>query len=428
MKTWLLILLTVSGAVASEGITGRWDAEVAIRGVSVPFRLEFSGSGTVFGGSLFNGDIPITPTSASLAGDTATLRFDQLPMTLTATLKDGKLEGRIEGKSVDKSGSSFQAIRHVDASAAAGAPQIGGVWEIAHATAKGEKAWRLVVRQSGAEVSAAILRVDGDTGALTGRWRDGKFVLSHFDGTRPAVMEITPGADGGLTVEQKLGRDVKLTAYRVEEARAKGVPEPEDFATHTTVKDPAEPFRFQFPDANGKLWSNEDAKFKGKVVVVNITGTWCPNCHDEAPYLEQLYKAYRCRGLEIVALDFEEPEQQAELSRARAFVKKYGIEYTYLIAGAPAELQEKVTQLSNLNTWPATIFIGRDGLVKGVHAGFAGPASGDFYKQLDREYRSTIERLLAEEARPATLPALRSEPLQVGLSIADPAASRCEER
>jgi hypothetical protein len=113
-----------------------------------------------------------------------------------------------------------------------------------------------------------------------------------------------------------------------------------------------------------------------------------------------LYKRYRSLGLEIVALDFEEPEQQAELTRARAFIAKYGIDYTYLIAGAPDELQAKVPQLVNLNTWPATIFIGRDGRVAAIHAGFAAPASGEFYRQLDREYTSTIERLLAANPNP----------------------------
>ena len=109
-----------------------------------------------------------------------------------------------------------------------------------------------------------------------------------------------------------------------------------------------------------------------------VTGTWCPNCHDEAQYLVPLYKKYRDQGLEIVALDFEEPEQQDELARVKAFVKKYGVEYTYLIAGAPAEMWEKVPQAVNLNTWPATIFVGRDGRVKRIHAGFAAPASGEF--------------------------------------------------
>src|SRR6516225_145847 len=86
------------------------------------------------------------------------------------------------------------------------------------------------------------------------------------------------------------------------------------------------------------------------------------------------------------------------LARARAFVKKYGIEYPYLIAGAPAEVSEKVPQAVNLNTWPATFFIGHDGLVKKIHAGFAAPASGEFHRQLKEEFTATIERLLAEES------------------------------
>ncbi|HEX9005497.1 MAG TPA: hypothetical protein VGB07_36655, partial [Blastocatellia bacterium] len=103
------------------------------------------------------------------------------------------------------------------------------------------------------------------------------------------------------------------------------------------------------------------------------------------------------KGLEIVALDFEEPEQQEELDRAKSFVKKYGVEYPYLLAGAPAEMWEKVPQGVNLNTWPATFFIGRDGLVKKIHAGFAAPASGVFHQQLKEEFTATIERLLAED-------------------------------
>jgi thiol-disulfide isomerase/thioredoxin len=401
---WIAIALMPDASAATpNSISGRWDATVAIRGISIPFRIDFAGDGEYFTGSLFNGEVPITPTTAKFENGDLTLAFDQLPMTITAISKDGQLEGRIEGRATDRGGSAFHAQRYSPAAVREGAVlAIAGVWEIAHETVKGEKAWRFIVRQSGSDIAAAILRVDGDTGSVTGQWQDGKFVLSHFDGTRPALMEITPTPDGSLIIEQKTGREGKLTAYRVEEARAKGVPEPADFATHTKAKDPYEPFTFRFPDVNGNVWSNEDTKFKGKALIVNITGTWCPNCHDEAPYLEQLYKKYHDRGLEIVALDFEEPEQQAELSRARAFIRKNGIEYTYLIAGAPGELQDKVTQLVNLNTWPATIFIGRDGRVKGIHAGFAGPASGDFYRQLDQEYTSTIERLLSERSDAAS--------------------------
>ena len=104
-------------------------------------------------------------------------------------------------------------------------------------------------------------------------------------------------------------------------ARAKGLPEP---ANYTRTRPSAIPTRSSpsaFPDVNGKIVSNDDPKFKGKVVSAIVTGTWCPNCHDEAQYLVQLYKKYRDQGLEIVALDFEEPEQQDELARVNAFVE-----------------------------------------------------------------------------------------------------------
>ena len=110
---------------------------------------------------------------------------------------------------------------------------------------KGEKAWRFVVQQKGGAVSAAILRVDGDTGAITGVYKNGKFVLSHFSGFRPNVMEVTLLKNGDLDILQN-GK-TKLSAVRAETAQARGIPLPTDPTQHTRVKDPTEPFRFSFP-------------------------------------------------------------------------------------------------------------------------------------------------------------------------------------
>jgi hypothetical protein len=111
----------------------------------------------------------------------------------------------------------------------------------------------------------------------------------------------------------------------------------------------------------------------------------------------QLDKQYRDKGLAIVALDFEEPEQQQSLVRAKAFIKQYGVKYPYLIAGAPAEMWEKVPQLNHLDTWPATVFVGRDGKVRAVHSGFASEASGAFNTELKKDFTTRIEQLLAEK-------------------------------
>jgi thiol-disulfide isomerase/thioredoxin len=393
-------------AAGADSLAGRWDASFTVKTTVIPFRLDITGSGANLKGVLYNGDDKEFTTTAKFQDGKLVLDFAHYLTTITATLKDGQLTGKVEQRNGEVGGSLFQAKPYTapPAVSAASLPSIDGVWEIpfevGKESPKGEKAWRLIVKQNGAEASAAILRVDGDTGALTGTYHDGKFVLSHFDGSRPGLMEITSLPDGTLQVVQSGSlRNGKLIAYRPEVARAKGLPEPSNYTTHTTPRDANEVFTYKMPDVNGKILSNEDPKFKGKVVLAIVTGTWCPNCHDEAQYLVQLYKKYRDQGLEIVALDFEEPEQQDDLARVHAFTKQYGVEYTYLIGGAPAEMWEKVPQLVNLNTWPATVFIHRDGRVDHIHAGFAAPASGEFNDQLKKEFTSTIERLLAENAK-----------------------------
>ena len=404
MSACMAGLTSVSGQTGSGLPQGRWDAALTLNQTVIPFRLDVSGEGNALTGTLYNGDQKQTTTGASLEDGKLTLNFDQFLTRIVATLEDGHLTGTVDGRfEAGRYISSYPltAARHIDVPAPSegNVPQINGTWEIEHQSPKGEKAWRFVVRQHGADVSAAILRVDGDTGALVGRFESGRFVLSHFDGTRPLVAEITVEADGSLRIHLKGSHapTEPLVARRPEVARSKGLAAPANFSTHTTVRDPNERFEFAFPDLNGKRVSSDDPQFKGKVYLAVITGTWCPNCHDETPYLVELYNKYHSRGLEIVALDFEEPEQQKDLSRAKAFIKKYNVPFTYLIAGEPSELGAKIPEAVNLNTWPATFFIGKDGRVRKVHAGFAAPASGTFNTEQHSEYTSEIERLLAED-------------------------------
>jgi len=427
----------VAAVVASSGaafaqeaggnLNGRWDAALTRNGVEVPFRLDIKGDGSTLQGVFYDGWSAYDgTTSASFKNNQLVLNVDHYLTTINATLKDGKLAGNAFAQNRETSAEyTFTAVRHVEkASSAAKIPSIEGTYVIPLDTpsSKGEKAFRFIAHQRGDEVAAAILRIDGDTGSYSGTYKDGKWLLSHFDGGRPGVIVVTPKADGTLEVQQQVDRPGQaaasvasneygrgatpdgryaptLVAYREDVAKAKGFPEPDDALNHTSVRDPNEIFAFNFPDLDGKQVSNKD--FEGKVVLAIVTGTWCPNCHDEAQYLVELDKKYRDQGLAIVALTFEEPAQHAELERARAFVKQYGVDYTYLLAGAPAEMWEKVPQLNHLDTWPATIFVGRDGKISAVHSGFASPASGVFHEQLKSQFTTRIEQLLAEKA-PAT--------------------------
>jgi len=378
-------------AQSIAGVPGTlWDATVTVDGVAIPFRIELHAAS----GSFFNGDEKVTSTTGSFKDGKLLLHFDHYATTLEASLKDGVLDGQYlrEGKTAYP----FHATPFTAPEADSGAPPIAGLWDVGVESAKGEHAWRLIVRQSGSAVSGAILRVDGDTGTIEGTYRDSKFVLSHFSGARPTLLEVTPNDDGSLTVVQN--RKATLTAVRSVEARFRGLPEPSDPSRYTSVVDPSVPFRFHGKDLTGHEIDQDSLRFQGKVVLVSIMGSWCPNCHDEAPFLAELDRRYRDKGLEIVALSFEEAAQLANPTRLRAFVRQYGIRYTVLLAGDPKEVKDWLPQAVNLNTWPATFFLGRDGLVRGVHAGFAGAASGEAHVQLKDEIIRTVERLLAESA------------------------------
>ena len=403
-RIYAAMFLAIAPALAqsqpgSASLAGLWDATITTNAgktntSEIPFKFELSGSGSNVAGSFFNGDDKLTSTSGTFEKGALVLNWDYYGSKLDATLKDGVLDGTYSGAGRRKTPVAFHARRASSVTEDSGsAPAIAGVWEIPARGSKGESTWRFIVQQSGAKVSAAVLRIDGDTGAFTGSYKGDKFVLSHFDGARSGLMEIKPQADGTLDV---LDEGNKVIAVRPAEARAKGLPEPTDPGRHTSVKDPSDGFPFSFPDLSGKVVSNTDPRFKNKVVLVNITGSWCPNCHDEAPFLAGLYKKYKDKGLEIVALSFEEADQLKDPVRLRAFIKKYGIEYTVLLGGEPNEANTKLTEAVNWNSWPTTFFVGRDAHVQFVHAGFPSNGSGELYRQAKEEFTAQVESLLAK--------------------------------
>jgi thiol-disulfide isomerase/thioredoxin len=144
---------------------------------------------------------------------------------------------------------------------------------------------------------------------------------------------------------------------------------------------------------NGRMYTEAD--FKGKLLVVTITGSWCPNCRDEAPFLAELYERYHAKGLEIAAFCFEDASD-TEHVQLRAFVRKFAMQYPTLLAGEPSQLKDKVPQIENLTAFPSSIYIGRDGRVRTVHTGFPGLGSGEELARVKKEIRELVERMLAD--------------------------------
>jgi peroxiredoxin len=398
-------VLAALPAVAQTGVNGLWDCIVVVNDVEIPFRYEIAVRGSEAQGFFFEGERRVGSSSGSFAGGALKIEYDHLNTTLEARLEGAELRGTYRNNRPNSRALEFRARRFTPVQAdATDVPQVAGDWHMSRVqhertAPRDTRTWTLFLRQSGAEVSGSILRVDGDTGTLSGHWTNGKLVMSHFAGERPVHLEARLNADGTLAI--LLNGNANYIAARTLEARAKGIPEPPDPSRYTSVKDPTEPFRFNFPGLDGKLVSNEDARFQGKVLIATIGGSWCPNCHDEAPFLKELYDKYRSRGLEIVGLSFENDANPAAAHpRMQSYIRRYGIQFPMLLAGDTGEVAAKLPQIVNFGAFPTAVYVGRDGRVRSVHAGFASPATGEEHVRLKRELTELVERLLAEPAPP----------------------------
>ena len=397
----LASLVFVPAPLVAQTVTGEWHGSATVHGQQVPVALELTGSRNALKAALLNGPERSEASSATLTGDHLVVTFNYFARTLDATLANGTLNGSFGTAATRYPLTLTQAKQSVPAQAAA--PDIRGDWEIAVQSAKGESAWQLRTEPAPGGIKAVIQRIDGDTGSLYGAYSGQAYLVSHFTAAGPALYSLAPQPDGTLLVSNLLRADAKptpdqqnLVARRPADARKQNLTAPTAPTEQTTVKDPTARFAFSFPDLSGKLVSNTDPQFDGKVVIVAIGGSWCPNCHDEAPFLQALYKQFHSSGLEVVDLSFEEADQLKDPARLRAFIARYGITYTVLLAGETEQLNEKIPQAVHLNCWPTSFFLGRDGRVREVHAGFAGPANPPAHEALTREVTELVQQLLAE--------------------------------
>jgi peroxiredoxin len=402
----LLCILPLSpipaSAQAQANLNGLWDAAVITGGVEIPFRYEIAVQGAQVQGFFFEGDQRIGSSAGSYANGELKIEYEHLNTILEAHLEGAELVGNYHNNRANARPTPFRARRFAPVKTDADPPKVAGDWLMSRLQAertapRDTRTWTLYLRQSGAEVTGSILRVDGDTGTLSGHFTGGKLVLSHFAGERPTLVEIVPNSDGTLAIT--LGGNAHYTAARSSEAHDKGIPDPPDPSRYTSVKDPTEPFHFEGVGLDGKTVSDKDPRYKGKVVILAIGGSWCPNCHDEAPFLVELYNKFHAQGLEITGLSFEnDPDLAVSRPRMQSFIRRYGIQYPMILMGDTSMLNAKLPQIVNFGAYPTSIYIGRDGRVRSMHAGFASPATGDEHVRLERELTELVEKLLAEPA------------------------------
>jgi thiol-disulfide isomerase/thioredoxin len=153
-----------------------------------------------------------------------------------------------------------------------------------------------------------------------------------------------------------------------------------------------------FPALDGSRVSLADPRFAGKAVILQLFGSWCPNCNDEAEYLRELDQRYRRKGLSIIGLGFEiSGDTKRDLTQLERFAQRHKLSYPLLLAGKSdkAEASKAVPWLDKVRSFPTTLFLRADGSVLAVHQGFSGPATGPEHTKLREDYERLIGELLS---------------------------------
>jgi len=254
------------------------------------------------------------------------------------------------------------------------------------------------LKQTGAKVTGTFLTTTGDYRYLEGMVFNRTLMLSCFDGGHLFLFEATL-TDQNTLIDGKFysGYSGKDEWSAIKDPNAK-LP---DAYSLTALKPGYKKMAFTFTDLNGNKVSLSDDRFKNKVIILQIMGSWCPNCMDETAYLVNFYKKYHPKGVEIVGLAYERGTDFNQSKKSiEQLVKRFGITYPILITGYTndkKELTKSLPMLANFMGFPTTIIIDKKGDVRKIHTGFSGPGTGNYYVEFTNEFEKLNDDLLAEK-------------------------------
>ena len=353
---------------------------------------------------IINADERLEVKQVSQKGDSVFIEMPFFESSFALQLqKDGSLKGKwIKGTSRKTQEMPFVATPGVTERFSKGQPaaaKLNGKWELTFTSRNGSSEPAVAeFQQKGNKLTGSISLASGDYRYLEGIVKGDSLFLSTFDGSHAYVFKAKlAGPDrigsgvhysGPVYTGNFSGKRNENAVLSMDEVAVK-------------LKPGEDKLNFRFPDLDDKLVGIDDARFRNKVVVIQIMGSWCPNCMDETAYLSDFYKMNKERGIEMLALAYEYSlDNERSKKSLRKFQQRFNVDYPILLTGVTSSdtlrTEKTLPQITPIKSFPSTIFIGKDGKVKKVHGGFFGPATGDLYTQYTREFEETIDSLLVD--------------------------------
>lgn len=249
-----------------------------------------------------------------------------------------------------------------------------------------------IFNQEKNKVTGTFLTETGDFRFLSGSFKKNKLMISSFDGAHVFLFTAT------LKNDTLKGEFISGSGYKTNWIGFKNENfklENPDSLTYMVKDD----FSFNFKTVEGQNYNYPNEELKNKVVIVQILGTWCPNCLDETIFYKELYEEYKDLGLEIIAVAYERPESfEDKVQRINRFTKNKVVNYPILVGGdaSKEDCSKDFDMLNEISSFPTSIFINKEGKVVKIHTGFNGPGTGEIYTDYKIKTKILIERLLKE--------------------------------
>lgn len=386
--------------------TGIWRATLLRDGQPLPFLLEIQERSKANGYTVFilNGAERLEMDSTYIKNDSLHLPMALFESEIVVKPTPGKLVGNYIRNHLGKAVGSlpFEAVygEHYlffKENASPETIQVNGKWATLFINPKTGDSTQAVgtFEQNGNKVKGSFLTSTGDYRFLNGEVKGDSLFLSTFDASNAFLFKAALLKDGTLQGAFWSG----LKGYKTWTARRDAAAQLPDAGKLTYLKPGYESISFSFPDKNGKRWSLQDSRFKNKVVIVQLLGSWCPNCMDETKFLAPWYQKNRSRGIEIVGLAFERSEDlSVSAPKLQQMAQRYAIDYPILLAGTNSKesLSKALPMLNHIISFPTTVFLDKNGKTRYIHTGFSGPGTGHYYDAFVEEFNQMIDKLLSE--------------------------------
>jgi len=402
MRFFLIIILaalTVSCSTEKVELkTGIWRGVLEMQGQQLPFGFDVQKTNDQYIIDVINAGEKLKLDEISVTGDSILIVMHIFDSELRAKIENDKLTGYFIKNYDPINKLPFNATYGDDFRFAKDAEtelDFSGKYLLEFQSKTEKYVAVAIFKQSYSKVTGTFLTPTGDYRYLQGDVIDHELFLSTFDGNHAYVFRAHFEGDS-IKGNYYSGKNSMETWKGVRNENA-ALP---DLESLTFLKPGYEKLDFSFPDVDGNRISPSDDNFKNKVLILQIFGTWCPNCMDETKFLAQWYDQNKDRGVEILGLAYERKDDfEYASSRVMKMREKLNVGYDFVIAGTydKAKASETLPALNRVMAFPTTIFIGRDGKVKHIHTGFTGPGTGIYYVQFQERFNQIVNELLAED-------------------------------